>query len=63
MGNKIPIDPILVWRITRLPYQGRNPTKEFIGKYQDHAIANNMKKKFGLTKGKRRYDIKLISDQ
>lgn len=63
MGKRIPIDSMLISRITRLPYQGWNPTEEFVGKDQDCAIAESMKKNFGLTKGKRRYDINSINDQ
>jgi len=63
LGNKIPIDPMLIWRITKFPYQGWNPAEEFAGKDQDHAIAESMKKNFRLVKGKRGYDINLISDQ
>jgi len=52
MGNKIPIDLMLIWRITRLPYQGRNPVEEFVGKDEDHGITDSMEKKFDLIKGK-----------
>jgi len=54
---------MLIWRIKRFPYQGGNPLKEFVGKDQDHAIEESMKKNFGLAKGKRGYDINLISDR
>lgn len=37
--------------------------EEFVGKDQDHALAENMKKKYGLVKGNRGYDINLISDE
>jgi len=63
MGNKIPIDQMLIWMITILPYQGQNPTEEFLGKDQDHAMADNMKNKYGLVRGNMGYDIKSISDQ
>lgn len=47
MGKRIPIDPMLIWRITRIPYQGLNAIEEFVGKDLDRAIAVNMKNKFG----------------
>jgi len=37
--------------------------EEFVGKDQDRAIVENMKKNFELVKGKRGYDINSISDQ
>lgn len=63
MGNKIPIDQMFIWRIIILPYQGQNPTKEFVGKDQDRVVAENMKKKYGLVKGNKGYDINSINDQ
>lgn len=52
IGKRIPINPMLIWRITRLPYQELNPAEDFVGKDHEKAIAENMKKNFGLTKGK-----------
>ena len=40
-----------------------NPIEEFVGKDQDKSIAENMKNKFGLTKGKRVFDINSINDK
>jgi len=31
VGKRIPINPMLIWRIKRLPYQGLNPIEEFVG--------------------------------
>ena len=39
------------------------PVEEFVGKDKDKAIAENMKKKFGLTKWRQGYDINLMNDQ
>ena len=63
MRNKIPIGKILIQRITRLPYQGNNPEEVFVGKDQDHTLADNMKNKYELIKGKMGYDINSIDDQ
>jgi len=63
MGNNIPIDQMLIWRITRLPYQGWKLVEEFTGKDHDRTVAENMKKKYSLVKGNRGYDIKLIRNQ
>jgi len=63
MEDKISIDQMLIWRIMRLPYQGRNPAEEFIRKDQDCALEESMKQKYGLMKGNRGYNINFISDQ
>jgi len=63
MGKRIPINPMLIWRLIRLLYQGLSSTEEFVGKNQDISIANNMTERFGLTKGKEGYDINSINDQ
>ena len=63
MGKRISIDDMLIARIIWLPYQGRDPSEEFVGKYQDKEIARAMKEKFELVKGKQGYDINSIKDQ
>lgn len=62
-GNNIPIDQILISRITRLPYQGRNLVEEFMGKDRDYNLADNMKNKYDMIQGKRGSNINLIGDQ
>lgn len=34
-GTRILIDEMLIWRIIGLPYQGKDPVDEFIGKNKD----------------------------
>ena len=52
---------MLIWMITRFLYRGGDPTEEFVGKDKEKAVAQNMKEKFGISKGKRDYDMNSIS--
>ena len=45
-----------------LPYQGKNPTEEFIGKIQDKALSKEMKNKYDLVNKSSGYDISSIND-
>jgi len=59
----IPIDEMLIRRITRLPYQGRGPIEESVDKNQENAMTYTMKDKFGIIKMSCGYDINSIRDQ
>ena len=50
--ERIPINGELVNRITGLPKEGPDPGIEFVGKHEDMKLAQHMKERFGLTKGK-----------
>ena len=39
LGGKIPIDDMLIRRITMLPFQGMNLANEFVEKFQDKVVA------------------------
>ena len=53
IGDKrIPINGELIHRITGLPREGRDPWIEFPSKHEDTKLAQSMKDRFGLTKGK-----------
>ena len=43
LGDRILINDILIKTIIVLPYQGRDPDEEFVGKIQDKAVTVNMK--------------------
>ena len=64
IGNqKIIIDGELIHRITGLPKEGPDPSIEFVGKHEDTKLAQSMKERFGLTKGKRGYQTLTIQHQ
>ena len=50
--ERIPINRELVNRITGLPKEGPNPGIEFVSKHEDTKLAQSMKDRFGLKKGK-----------
>ena len=55
---------MLFRKIKALPHQGKDPTKEFVGKNKDKEIAKMMmKEKFGPVKKSWGYDINSIDDQ
>ena len=61
--KKIPINGELIQRIIGLPIAGPNPTTEFPSKHEDTNLAQAMKERFGLTKGKRGYHTSAIQEQ
>ena len=64
IGNqRIAIDGELIHRITGLPKEGLDPGIEFVGKHEDTKLAQHMKERFGLTKGKRGYQTSTIRQQ
>ena len=50
--KKIPINGELIHRITALPIAGPDPRTEFPSKHEDTKLAQSMKERFGLMKGK-----------
>ena len=53
IGDKrIHINGELIHRITGLPIAGPDPGTEFPSKHEDTKLAQSMKERFGLTKGK-----------
>ena len=62
LEEPIPITDRLIHRITRLPYSRENPAVMFGGKVGELALAEAMKKKFGLVKMSCGYAITSISD-
>lgn len=60
---RIPIDEMFIKIITTLPYRGKDPIDEFMGKNKYKEIAQVMKEKFGLGKKFHRYEINSIEDQ
>ena len=50
--KKIPINGELIHRITTLPIAGPDPRTKFSSKHEDAKLAQSMKERFGLTKGK-----------
>ena len=60
--KKIPINGELIQRITSLPIAGPNPATEFPSKHEDMKLAQAMKERFGLTKGKRGYHTSVIRE-
>ena len=54
---------MLFRKIKALPHQGKDPTKEFVGKNMEKEMAQIMKEKFRLVKTLRGYDINSIDDQ
>ena len=61
--QRIPINGDLVNRIIGLPKEGPDTGIEFIGKHEDTKLAQHMKERFGLTKGKRGYQTSTIQHQ
>ena len=51
---------MLIHRITRLPYKGVNPTKEFGGKTREKYLTDKMKRDYDLLKKSRGYYILYI---
>lgn len=62
LGGPIPIDNMLVHRITVSPYQGEHLADDFMGKLQEKKLANQIKSDFRLVKHSRGYVISSISD-
>ena len=60
--KKIPINGELIHRITGLPIAGPDPVTEFPSKHEDTKLAQTMKERFGLTKGKRGYHTFAIQE-
>ena len=64
IGNqKITINGELIHRITSFPKEGPDPGIEFVGKHEDTKLAQLMKERFGLTKGKQGYKTSTIQHQ
>ena len=61
--QKIPIDAALINKITGLSMAGPDPGDEFPSKHEDTKLAQTMKERFGLTKGKWGYHTSTIQDQ
>jgi len=53
---------MLIHRITKLPYKGADPTKEFGGKSKEKELADKMKTEYGLVKKPCGYSIRSITD-
>ena len=58
--KKIPINGELIQRITSLARARPNPATEFPSKHEDTKLAQTMKERFGLKKGKRGYHTSTI---
>ena len=58
--KKIPINGELIHRITALPIVGPDPGTEFPSKHEDTKLAQSMKERFSLAKGKRGYHTSAI---
>ena len=58
--QRIPINGELIRRITGLPKEGPDPGIEFVSKHEDTKLAQSMKDRFGLTKGKQGYHTSMI---
>lgn len=43
LGMRISIDDMLIRRIIALPYQGKDPVDEFVGRKKDKEMAHMMK--------------------
>ena len=61
--KKILINGELIHRITGLPMEGPDPGTEFPSKHEDTKLAQSMKERFGLTKGKHGYHTSVIQEQ
>ena len=62
LGESIPIDDMLFRGITVLPYQGKKPVEEFVGKSQHKTIPKEMKKQYNIVKKSRGYEISSLND-
>ena len=62
-SQKIDIDGELIHRIIGLLKEGPDPGIEFVGKHEDMKLAQHMKERFRLTKGKRGYQTSTIQHQ
>ena len=60
LGDPISITDMFLHRITKLPYKGANPTKEFGGKIREKELEDKMKE-LGLIKMLCMYFITSIS--
>ena len=47
MDTRISLDPYLIWKITKLSKQGKDPTKVFMDKTRDKQLTEKLKKKYG----------------
>jgi len=63
MDSRISLDPYLIWRLTKLSKQGKDPVTVFVNKTQDTQLAETLKKKFKLQKKDRGYSINSINDE
>ncbi len=63
MGEPIPIDDMLIRRITVFPYQGMNFADAFVGKSLEKKLADQMKSDFRLIKKSRVYAISSITNE
>ena len=61
--QQIPINAELIHKITGLSIAGPDPSTEFLSKHEDTKLAQSMKDRFGLTKGKRGYHTSTIEDK
>ena len=61
--KKIIINGELIHRITGLPMAGPDPGTEFPSKHEDTKLAQSMKERFHLTKGKRGYHTSVIQEE
>ena len=61
--QQIPIDAALINKITGLSMAGLDLGDEFPSKHEDTKLAQTMKERFGLTKGKRGYHTSAIREQ
>lgn len=50
LDEPIPITNMFIHRITKLPYKGVDPAKEFGGKNGEKELTDKMKMEFGLIK-------------
>ena len=60
LDRPIPINVVLIVQITGLPSQGMDPTLILDDKSKEKALAEEMKKKYGIVRGKRGIIIKQI---
>ena len=61
--QQIPIDATLINKITGLSMAGPDPGDEFPSKHEDTKLAQTMKERFVLTKGKQGYHTSAIQEQ
>lgn len=63
LGEPITITNMLIHRITKIPYKGADPAKEFVGKSLEKQLADRTKTEYGVVKGKCKYSIHSIIDK